>query len=111
MGKYNKMDNRRWPRVRQKGVKCSVEGCEDWCVGNDLCARHNAALRRYGSVHGKPYIEKECDFCGNIFKTKLERARYCSKKCYNSVPEVRKKCYEAVKRYRLRKLNKTGEVK
>ena len=30
-------------RPRQKGVACSVEGCTDWCVSNDLCPKHNMA--------------------------------------------------------------------
>jgi len=87
-------------RPKQKGVNCSVEGCKKWCVSNDLCSKHNMALRRYGSTQGKPGIKKICKTCNKEFINKYEITGYCSIQCYHKTPEQRKKNYEAVKRYR-----------
>ena len=93
-------DHRRFPRVKQKGVECSVEGCTDWCVGRDLCPKHNMALYRYGSVDGKPKTKKICVVCGKEFKHKYDITKYCSPKCYQSTPEYKAKLYEGVKKHR-----------
>lgn len=95
-------------RPRQKGVECSVEGCTGWCVSNDLCPKHNMALSRYGSVHGKAETKRICknEKCGKEFEHKLDRAEYCSLECYRSVPEQKKKAGQAVKRYRAKHIEK-----
>ena len=85
------VDNRRWPRVRQKEVECSVDSCKDTCVGNDLCSKHNMALYRYGNATGKQKIKKICIVCGIEFENKYEITRYCSNKCYRSTPESKVK--------------------
>ncbi|KKM65013.1 hypothetical protein LCGC14_1495510 [marine sediment metagenome] len=94
------VDNRRWPRVRQKEVECSVDGCKDTCVGNDLCSKHNMALYRYGNATGKPKIKKICIACGSEFENKYEITQYCSNKCYRSTPESKVKAYQAIKKNR-----------
>ncbi len=90
-------------RPRQKGVDCSVEGCSEWCVSNDLCSKHNMALSRYGSVDGKAAVKKVCKGCGEDFEHKYDSAEYCGIGCYRRSPENKKKAYEAVKRYRATK--------
>ncbi len=87
-------------RNRQKGVLCSVDGCDDWCVGNDLCQKHNQALHRYGSVYGKEETDRDCEWCGKVFRSKYDSAVYCSDKCRNSVPERKRARYLAVKKWR-----------
>lgn len=102
-------EHRRWPRVSQKTASCRVEGCKDICVGNDLCSKHNMALRRYGSIYGKPKAKKICIVCGGEFECKYDKVEHCSKKCYRSVPEHKAKVYQAVKRHRANNLEKIRE--
>lgn len=63
----------------QKGVECSVEGCTEWCVCNDLCHRHNMAKSRYGSPEGKPEKVRTCKTrgCKNKFSHKYDRVIKC----------------------------------
>lgn len=98
-------------RPRQKGVECSVEGCTDWCVSNDLCPKHNmrerrkqekykAYTREYNKRYKRPDIKKVCDICYTIFVTARESQVVCSE-CSGSP----KSNYEAVKRHRERNLD------
>ena len=88
-------------RLRQKGKKCSVEGCNDWCVSNDLCGKHNMAVRRYGSVHGgKDGHRKGVCYCGKEFVMVKTDQKYCSSKCYRNAPEYKKIAYERTKKHR-----------
>lgn len=93
-------------RPRQSGVPCSVEGCGNTCVSNDMCISHNMALHRYGSVHGKPAVKKICKACGEEFEHKYDVAEYCNIKCYRSTDEYKKKRYEAVKRHRAKNIER-----
>ncbi len=93
-------DNRRWPRVKQKGVRCTVKGCKDYCVGNDLCSKHNMSLHRYGNPNGKPKVKLICVQCGSEFEHKYENTKYCSYKCYRSTPKYKAIMYQAVKKNR-----------
>jgi len=97
------MDNRRWPRVSQKDKRCSTEECNNWCVGNDLCNKCNMAIRRYGSVSGKK-VKHTCKNCKKRFVSRRDKAEYCSRRCYNTIPKNRKKSYEAGNRWRQRNL-------
>lgn len=89
-------------RQRQKGKKCKVKGCYHWCVSNDLCAKHNMALHRYGNPLGKVPIKKVCKNvkCRKKFRNKIERTEYCCPACYKSTPEYKKKRSDALKKYR-----------
>lgn len=94
------VDSRRWPRISQKTAKCRVDNCKDTCVGNDLCSKHNMALRRYGSIYGKPKVKKICKGCGNEFEHKYDNTEYCGHGCYRRTDEQKRKVYLAVKKYR-----------
>ncbi len=83
-------DVRRWPRVRQAGVECSVEGCEGDSVSNNLCSKHNMAryratekgrayVREYNKRYKRPDIDKICELCGIGFITAKESQKFCSK--------------------------------
>ncbi len=96
-------------RPRQKGVTCSVEGCKNWCVSNDLCQNHNMAVRRYGSTSGKPAKSKICKGCNKEFAHKYEITEYCSIGCYHKTPEQKKKNYDAVKAYRANNIESIRE--
>ncbi len=87
-------------RPQQKGVQCSIEGCTNWCVSNDLCAKHNMSMHRYGYPLGKPGIKKICKNCGKRFRNKYERTEYCSPECYKATDEYKKKRVEAVRKWR-----------
>ena len=91
-------------RIRQKGVKCSVEGCDNWCRAKGLCPKHGMARRRYGNVFGGK-IDRSglCKGCGNKFRLIKSDQEYCNSKCYRSSPAGRRASYEATKAYRLRK--------
>lgn len=106
-----KVDNRRWPRVSQKAASCRVKGCKDICVGNDLCSKHNMALRRYGSIYGKSTLKHICknEKCSKEFEHKYDRTEYCSQECFRSMPENKKRVYEAVKRHRANNIEKNRE--
>lgn len=107
------MNSERGFRPRQKGVECRVEGCDDWCVSNDLCAKHNIAMRRYGNPLGKPATRKICKNkdCGREFEHKYDVTGYCSAKCYRSTPENKEKRYRAIKNWRKKNLEKAPERK
>ena len=75
-------------RPKQKGVECSVDGCTDWCVSNDLCAKHNmrerrkqekykAYVREYNKRYKRPSVEKICK-CGLRFETARKNQVKCS---------------------------------
>lgn len=89
-------------RKKQKGKQCSVRGCTEWCVCNDLCPKHNMALHRYGSPLGKKPIKKVCKNkkCRKKFSNKLERTEYCSPECYKGTDEYKKKRRQALKRWK-----------
>lgn len=83
------VDNRRWPRVRQSGVDCSVVGCTNDCVSNDLCAKHSmrlhrltekgkAYVRRYNKQYKRPEIDKTCIRCKKSFVTARKTQELCS---------------------------------
>lgn len=93
-------------RPRQKGVECKVDGCTNWCVSNDMCANHNMALHRYGSIHGKPKKKHVCKGCGKEFEHKYDRTEYCSIACYGNTDEQKQKRYQAVKKWRSKNLVK-----
>lgn len=76
-------------RPRQKGVPCSIDGCDDWCVSNDLCPKHNmrerrkqekykAYTREYNKKYKRPDIDKVCELCGAKFVTARESQTLCS---------------------------------
>ncbi len=94
--------NRRWPRVAQKGVGCSVAGCDNWRTSNDLCSKHNMAKRRYGSIYGKPLVLRICKGCGKEFKSKKDDADYCNARCYCSTPENKIKRLRGQERWKQR---------
>lgn len=73
---------------RRQKKKCSTRGCSHPHNSNGLCAKCDMAVRRYGSVTGKPLIVKRCKTCGRKFKTKRDSAQFCQKrKCYRNDPE------------------------
>ncbi|MGR3302306.1 MAG: hypothetical protein ACUZ8I_07355 [Candidatus Scalindua sp.] len=93
------MGNKRGFRPRQKGVECSIPGCSDWCVSNDMCPRHNMAMYRYGNAMGK-VVKKVCKACGGKFSGKRDKGDYCTPGCYKSTPEYKEKRCKAVKAWR-----------
>ncbi len=103
------VSNDRGFRPRQKGVACSVEGCDNWCVSNDLCPKHNMAMSRYGSTLGKPAVKKVCKGCGKVFEHKYDVTGYCRPECYRNTPKYKKKRYQAVKAWRRRNIKKSRE--
>jgi len=93
-------------RKRQKGVQCSVDGCGNWCTGNDLCQKHNQAMYRYGSVEGKAIVKSVCKGKGCRKVVNSNRGgEYCSEKCRRSQPDRKKNAYKAVKDWRSRNLD------
>lgn len=105
-------DNRRWPRVRQRGIECSVEGCTGGCVGNDLCAKHNMAKHRltakgmaqvkeYNKRYKCPDVNKVCVHCKKGFVT----ARKSQELCNGCSPTAG--AYIATKKYRAKFPEKT----
>ena len=99
-------------RKIQKGKSCSVNGCDNWCRSNDLCNKHNMALRRYGNVLGGKIDRKAiCVGCGKEFRLIKIGQEYCSILCWRKSPQGRVSAYKATKDYRLRnkeKLNARG---
>lgn len=90
-------------RIKQKGIMCSVEGCDNWCRSKGLCINHSMALRRYGDVRGgKVNREGICKTCGNKFRLIKSDQQYCNVVCYKKSPEGRMAAYEATKAYRIR---------
>lgn len=83
-------------RHKQKGVECSVPGCTDWCVCNDLCHNHNMAKYRYGDALGKPEKKRRCR-CGETFSHKYDSVKKCLR-CRTE--HRRKKNAEYVRRHR-----------
>ncbi len=76
-------------RPKQKGVECSVEGCTDWCISNDMCPRHNmavwrrtekgkASVKRFNDKRRRDSITKECRHCGGEFVTARKAQGLCS---------------------------------
>lgn len=106
------VDNRRWPRVRQADVKCKIEGCDDLCVGNDLCSKHSMqAYRRtekgrayvieYNKRYKRPVINKVCEICKGEYTTARLTQMLCGD-CSGS----KKAKYLALKQYRKRNIEK-----
>lgn len=91
-------------RKKQKGKRCSVVGCKDWCRCNDLCAKHNMAKIRYGSVYGAKDGHRKAicanEKCGKEYVQIKTDQKYCDPKCYKDSDYGRKKSYQANKRYR-----------
>lgn len=89
-------------RKQQKGKDCSIQGCKDSCVSNDMCPKHNMAKHRYGNPLGKPPIKKVCKNkkCRKRFSNKLERTDYCSPECYKATPEHKRMRRDAVRKWR-----------
>lgn len=89
---------------QQKGKKCSVPECTEHCVSNNLCAKHNMALWRYGDVYGKKSNQKVCKnpACHKLFSSKHDRALYCDPGCRRRSKSVKKNNQEAVRRWRER---------
>jgi hypothetical protein len=95
-------------REKQKGKKCSVDGCVDWCYAHNLCKNHSMALRRYGNVGGaKAGHRKGVCYCGKEFIIKKSDQVYCSDKCYRNTPAAKASLYAAVKRYRASNIKKS----
>lgn len=76
-------------RKRQKGIECGVDGCTDWCVGNDLCAKHNQARHRktekgkaytkkYNERYKRPELNRVCIHCKVEFVTTRVNQDLCS---------------------------------
>ena len=76
-------------RPRQKGVKCSTKGCDNWCVSNDLCSKCNMRRRReqgkhrtydreYNKRYKRPEINKVCKLCKEDFITARKEQFLCS---------------------------------
>jgi len=76
-------------RRKQKGVVCSIMGCDNWCVSNNLCAKHNMQERRkqesyknyikqYNKRYKRPDINKVCDVCQAVFVTARASQNLCS---------------------------------
>lgn len=76
-------------RKKQRGIACSVEGCNNWCVSNDLCAKHSmrerrkqekykAYIRKYNKNYKRPDIQKSCILCGVEFTTARINQGLCS---------------------------------
>ncbi len=95
-------------RPRQKGVACSIEGCDNWCVSNDLCSKHNMArhrltekgrayVKKYNERYKQPDIKKACIECGGGFVTAKKSQELCSE----CSPKVG--AYIATKKYRVGK--------
>lgn len=92
-------------RPRQKGVECGVAGCTDWCVSNDLCAKHQMRARRktvegraYTKEYNKRYrrsgLNKVCEHCKGGFVTARKAQRLCgecSKKYSASYSQKRRR--------------------
>lgn len=99
-------------RKVQKGKPCKVVGCEEWCKSNDLCHKHNMALRRYGNVLGGKVDRVEvCKNCGEEFKLIKSNQEYCDLECYRKSPQGKAAAYQATRDYRIRnkeKLNARG---
>lgn len=94
-------------RVKQKGVVCSVDGCDNWCRSGGLCAKHGMALRRYGNVlGGKVDRVGVCVGCGKEFNVVRSGQKYCSGFCYRKSDAGRAAAYEATKAYRIRNKEK-----
>ena|SRR3990167_6817355 len=92
---------------RQKGVKCSVAGCDNWCRSKGLCPKHGTAFRRYGDVLGgktgsRVGICKECRNEMIIIKSGQEYHR----ECYKKSARGKAAAYAATKVYRLRNREK-----
>ena len=79
----------RGKRKRQKGVICSVEGCDAWCVSNGLCSKHNmrerrkqekykAYIKEYNKKYKRTVKDKVCELCGGDFVTAREEQVFCS---------------------------------
>lgn len=75
-------------RPKQKGVECSEPGCDNWCVSNDLCPKHNmqkyrataqgkAATKEYNKRFKRPDIKKVCELCHNEFVTARKEQILC----------------------------------
>lgn len=94
-------------RKQQKGLDCSIAGCNGIRKTRDMCTKHDMALRRYGNVlGGKVGRYKTCKGCGNEFEISKTDQEYCSNKCYKSSPDGRVAAYAATKAYRLRNKEK-----
>lgn len=100
-------DNERGFRPRQKGIDCSVDGCTEGCVSNDLCPKHsmqklrrsNKKYRDYITNYNKRYkhddVDKVCELCKKDFVTARKNQYLCSN-CSGS----NKGKYETQKKYR-----------
>ncbi len=63
--------------TQQQGIECSIEGCADECVCNDLCHNHNMARYRYGDPMGKPEKTRRCKKCKKPFSHKSDSVKMC----------------------------------
>src|SRR3990167_9736341 len=94
-------------RIRQKGVKCLVEGCDKWCRSKGLCINHSMALRRYGDVRGgKVSREGVCKQCGSRFRLIKSNQEYCDIRCYHNSEKGREITRKANKDYAMRNKEK-----
>ena len=91
----------------QKGKSCSIEGCDNWCSGNDLCDKHRMALRRYGNVLGGKIDRKGiCLVCGKEFKLIKSNQKHCNHKCYRQSQKGKDIACRMAKNYRERNKEK-----
>jgi hypothetical protein len=95
-------------RKVQKGKDCSVEGCDNWCVSNDLCPKHQMALRRYGSVYGaKAGVRRGvCKGCGEDMPIRKAKQEYCTNQCYQGSIQYKEKLSLAQQNYRAKNKNR-----
>lgn len=110
MIKNRDLSGRRYPIVPQRGRKCSVDGCTNWMVSNDLCNNHVMALRRYNNVSGKLAKRKVCPVCKETFESKRDDKEYCSPECYVRSEKGREVAYHGVDRWRKRNPVKGAHV-
>lgn len=84
---------------------CKTRKCQNNASCKGFCVICYKALKRYGNVHGKPYIFKQCKGCGKKFETNRDSALYCKdRKCYRSDPENKTKQAGYLKAFRQKKL-------
>lgn len=94
-------------RMPQKGLDCTVDGCDGIRRTKGLCANHAMSLRRYGNVlGGKLDRVGVCRECGEEFRLIKSNQEYCSNECYRKSPEGKAAAYAATKAYRARNREK-----
>ncbi len=103
-------DCKRGYRPVQRGLDCSVVGCDNKCVSNDMCPKHNMAhyratvksareyTKRYNRRYKRPDVNKVCRNCGRLYVT-ARTGQYLCSECSGSKAGA----YEAQKRHRAKR--------